>query len=120
MANGIPILGTVTKKCKVERVNNKTFKIILVQGLNRQIRRMCEYLGYEVKKLIRVRIMNVTLANLKLGEWRELSNNEMLKINTLVADSSKTEEASNQVSKNKKREGFTNKTKQKWGRRRSS
>ena len=120
MANGIPILGTVTKKCKVERINNRTFKIILIQGLNRQIRRMCEYLGYEVKKLIRVRIMNVTLGNLKVGEWRELSNKEMLIINTLVAGSSKTEEASNLVPKNQKGVGVTKKTKQKWGRRRSS
>ena len=120
MANGIPILGTVTKKCKVERINNRTFKIILIQGLNRQIRRMCEYLGYEVKKLIRVRIMNVTLGNLKVGEWRELSNKEMLIINKLVAGSSKTEEASNMVSKNQKGVGFTKKTKQKWGRRRCS
>lgn len=90
MRNGIPILGTVTKKCKVERVNDTTFKITLVQGLNRQIRRMCEYLDYEVKKLKRTRIMNVTLGNLKVGEWRELSSKEMDEINRLVAGSSKT------------------------------
>ena len=94
MSNGIPILGTVTKKCKVERINDTTFKIILVQGLNRQIRRMCEYLGYEVKKLKRTRIMNVSLYNLKIGEWRELTSKEMEEINRLVATSSKTEEAS--------------------------
>ncbi len=94
MRNGIPILGTVTKKCKVERINDTTFKIILVQGLNRQIRRMCEYLGYEVKKLKRTRIMNVTLGNLKVGAWRELTTKEMDEINTLVSSSSKTEEAS--------------------------
>ena len=92
MSNGIPILGTVTKKCKVERVNDNVFKITLVQGLNRQIRRMCEYLGYEVKKLKRTRIMNVTLGNLKVGEWRELSSKEMDEINKLVAGSSKTYE----------------------------
>ncbi|WP_428742789.1 23S rRNA pseudouridine(2604) synthase RluF [Tenacibaculum sp.] len=94
MSNGIPILGTMTKKCKVERINNITFKITLVQGLNRQIRRMCEYLGYEVIKLKRTRIMNVTLGNLKVGEWRELTSKEMDEINKLVASSSKTEEAS--------------------------
>lgn len=94
MSNGIPILGTVTKKCDVERINDTTFKIVLVQGLNRQIRRMCEYLGYEVKKLKRTRIMNVTLGKLKVGEWRELTSKEMDEINKLVASSSKTEEAS--------------------------
>ncbi|TDQ29834.1 23S rRNA pseudouridine(2604) synthase RluF [Tenacibaculum caenipelagi] len=94
MSSGIPILGTMTKKCKVERINNITFKITLVQGLNRQIRRMCEYLGYEVTKLKRTRIMNVTLGNLKVGEWRELTSKEMDEINKLVASSSKTEEAS--------------------------
>lgn len=94
MSNGIPILGTVTKKCKVEKITNTKFKIILVQGLNRQIRRMCEYLGYEVKTLKRTRIMNVTLGKLKVGEWRELTPEEMNKINHLVASSVKTEEAS--------------------------
>ncbi len=94
MSNGIPILGTVTKKCKVTQINDKTFKIILVQGLNRQIRRMCEYLGYNVTKLKRTRIMNVNLANLKIGEWRELTSQEMNEINRLVSSSSKTEEAS--------------------------
>lgn len=94
MSNGIPILGTVTKKCKLEMINTNTFKIILTQGLNRQIRRMCEYLGYEVTKLKRTRIMNVELGNLKTGEWRELSNIEMDKINALVKSSSKTEEVS--------------------------
>ncbi|MCL4157245.1 UNVERIFIED_CONTAM: hypothetical protein GTU68_012233, partial [Idotea baltica] len=94
MSNGIPILGTVTKKCKVEKISEKVFKIILVQGLNRQIRRMCEYLDYEVTKLKRVRIMNVELGNLKAGEWRELTDEEMNVINNMIADSSKTEEAS--------------------------
>ncbi|WP_408030710.1 23S rRNA pseudouridine(2604) synthase RluF [Tenacibaculum xiamenense] len=102
MSNGVPILGTVTKKCKVERINNKTFRIVLVQGLNRQIRRMCEYLGFEVKKLKRTRIMNVTIGNLKTGEWRELSKSEMEQINRLVSKSSKTEEASLNTSKKKK------------------
>ncbi|WP_038005244.1 23S rRNA pseudouridine(2604) synthase RluF [Tenacibaculum sp. 47A_GOM-205m] len=98
MSNGIPILGTVTKKCKVERVNDTTFKIILVQGLNRQIRRMCEYLGYNVTKLKRTRIMNVTLGNLKVGEWRELTSKEMDEINILVAGSSKTYETTEKKS----------------------
>jgi len=94
MGNGIPILGTVTHKCKIEKISDKVFKIILTQGLNRQIRRMCEYLGYKVTKLKRTRIMNVELGNLKTGEWRELSSEEMKKINSLVKNSSKTEEAS--------------------------
>lgn len=106
MSNGIPILGTVTKKCKVAQINTNTFKIILVQGLNRQIRRMCEFLGYEVTKLQRTRIMNVTLGNLKPGDWRELTSHEMDEINRLVASSVKTEEASiseeKPVKKNKK------------------
>lgn len=94
MSNGIPILGTITKKCKVEKIGKRTFRIILVQGLNRQIRRMCKYLGYEVKKLKRVRIMNVTLSNLKVGEWRELTPYEIKTINKLVSPSVKTEEGS--------------------------
>lgn len=94
MSNGVPILGTVTKKCKVEKISNNVFKIVLVQGLNRQIRRMCAHLGYEVTKLKRVRIMNVSLGNLKTGDWRELTNDEMAQINKMIAHSSKTEEAS--------------------------
>lgn len=99
MSNGIPILGTVTKKCKVEKISEKVFKIILVQGLNRQIRRMCEYLDYEVTKLKRTRIMNVHLGNLKPGDWRELTLEELKEINKMIATSSKTEEAS--ISKEK-------------------
>ena len=94
MSNGIPILGTVTKKCKVTKIDDFTFKIILTQGLNRQIRRMCEYLGYQVTKLKRTRIMNVDLGNLKIGEWRDITKNELELINKMVANSSKTEEAS--------------------------
>lgn len=101
MGNGIPILGTVTQKCKVEKLSNYVFKIILTQGLNRQIRRMCEYLGYEVTKLKRSRIMNVSLANLSYGDWRELTKNEIDTINKLIASSSKTEEASKDKSKKK-------------------
>ncbi|WP_299055923.1 23S rRNA pseudouridine(2604) synthase RluF [uncultured Polaribacter sp.] len=94
MSNGIPILGTVTKKCRVEKVSDKIFKIILTQGLNRQIRRMCEYLDYEVTKLKRTRIMNVELGYLQTGDWRELTDEEMKEINAMISTSSKTEEAS--------------------------
>ena len=94
MSAGIPILGTVTQKCKVEKISEKTFKIILTQGLNRQIRRMCEYLDYEVIKLKRTRIMNVALGNLGIGDWRELTEIEMNAIQVMIADSSKTAEAS--------------------------
>jgi len=76
MSNGIPILGTVTKKCKVEKVSNFVFRIILTQGLNRQIRRMCEHLDFRVTSLKRVRIMNIQLDNLRQGEWRDLSLKE--------------------------------------------
>lgn len=103
MSNGIPILGTVTQKCKVEKVSDKVFKIILTQGLNRQIRRMCEYLDYEVTKLVRTRIMNIALNTLKTGDWRELTTEEMKEINTMIASSSKTEEASVVVQKPKKK-----------------
>jgi 23S rRNA pseudouridine2604 synthase len=94
MANGIPILDTVTKKCKVMQTGAQQFTIILTQGLNRQIRRMCEYLGYEVVTLKRVRIMNVTLKGLKVGQWRHLSDAEMAVINDSIADSGKTQEHS--------------------------
>jgi 23S rRNA pseudouridine2604 synthase len=101
MSNGIPILGTVTKKCSVEKINNNTFKIVLTQGLNRQIRRMCEYLNYNVTKLKRTRIMNVNLGKLKVGQWRELSSEELNQINIMIATSSKTEEASKDIRKKK-------------------
>ncbi|WP_348747452.1 23S rRNA pseudouridine(2604) synthase RluF [Tenacibaculum sp. 190524A02b] len=120
MSNGIPILGTVTKKCKVEKINNTTFKIVLVQGLNRQIRRMCEYLGFEVTKLKRTRIMNVSLKKLKVGEWRELTSDEITTINKLVSFSSKTEEASNLNDKKKELKTKNNKgnLKSRFGRKR--
>ena len=76
MGNGIPILGTITKKCTVEKLNDFTFKIVLTQGLNRQIRRMCEYLNYRVTKLKRVRIMNIEL-DIPNGQHRELTVNEL-------------------------------------------
>jgi len=97
MASGVPILGTVTQPCRVRQLGPKSFNIILTQGMNRQIRRMTEYLGYEVVRLKRTRIMNITLADLKLGQWRPLNKKEMALINQLVADSVATEEASTQA-----------------------
>ena len=94
MSEGVPILDTVTKKCRVERVGDFTFRIILTQGLNRQIRRMCSYLGYEVTRLQRVRIMNIKLDDLKVGEYRYFTARETEEINRLVANSDKTMEAS--------------------------
>ena len=89
MSNGVPILGTITKKCKVEMLSKFKFRIVLTQGLNRQIRRMCEYLDYRVTKLKRVRIMNILL-DLPVGQWRDLTEKELKEINQLVSDSSKT------------------------------
>lgn len=77
MRDGVPILGTVTRKCKVERESEKTFRITLTQGLNRQIRRMCNYLGYEVIKLKRIRIMNIELGDLPVGSYREATKEEL-------------------------------------------
>jgi 23S rRNA pseudouridine2604 synthase len=90
MSRGVPILGTITKPCIVRVKSRFVFTIILTQGLNRQIRRMCEYLGYEVIKLKRSRIMNVELGKLKPGQWRDLTANEMADINQAVQGSSKT------------------------------
>jgi 23S rRNA pseudouridine2604 synthase len=89
MGNGIPILDTITNKCDVRQVSTYKFNIILTQGLNRQIRRMCDYLGYKVTKLKRIRIMNIILDQ-QIGKWRDLSKKEMDEVNRLVADSSKT------------------------------
>lgn len=87
MSSGIPILDTVTKRCKVERLSRFEFRIVLVQGLNRQIRRMCEYLGYEVVALKRIRIMNLELGDLPVGSWRDLTPNELRTLRESVADS---------------------------------
>ena len=87
MRNGIPILDTVTKKCKVERISRNKFKIVLVQGLNRQIRRMCEYLSYDVIALRRDRIMNITLGKLPVGEWRDLTMEELEGLKSSLKDS---------------------------------
>lgn len=90
MSNGIPILDTITKKCRVEKISRYVFRIILVQGLNRQIRRMCEFLNYEVTALKRIRIMNIELNHLPVGQWRELTAEELDQINYLTNHSSKT------------------------------
>jgi 23S rRNA pseudouridine2604 synthase len=94
MSSGIPILDTVTKKCRVTKIDDCTFNIILTQGLNRQIRRMCAYLGYEVTSLKRTRIMNISLDNLKTGEFRNFTKEEFAELSGLIKDSIKTEEAS--------------------------
>jgi 23S rRNA pseudouridine2604 synthase len=88
MSSGVPILGTVTRPCRVEKVSKSVFRIILVQGLNRQIRRMCEFFGFEVKKLERVRIMNVSLKGLPVGQWRDLGRAELKTLFDLIRDSS--------------------------------
>jgi 23S rRNA pseudouridine2604 synthase len=93
MSNGIPVLDTITRKCKVEKISSTTFKIILTQGLNRQIRRMCEYLGYEVIALKRIRIINISL-DIPVGRYRDLTDAEIKELNELIKPSSKTEEAS--------------------------
>lgn len=93
MGNGIPILDTVTKRCKVEQVSKYVFRIILTQGLNRQIRRMCEHLDYDVTALKRTRIINISL-DVPLGRYRDLTEAEITELNTLIEPSSKTEEAS--------------------------
>ena len=88
MASGVPILDTVTRTCQVEPVDEMTFRIVLTQGLNRQIRRMCEALGYRVIALKRVRIMNIKLGDLKEGAWRRVEGKERETLNQLLASSS--------------------------------
>ncbi|MBN2865272.1 MAG: 23S rRNA pseudouridine(2604) synthase RluF [Thiotrichales bacterium] len=105
MASGVPILGTITEPCKVKEKSATVFSIILTQGLNRQIRRMCDYLGYDVVKLKRTRIMNVELGNLRPGEWRNLTKGEMDKINQAVSNSKKT--ASKSTKKHPKAQNWT-------------
>lgn len=89
MGNGVPILGTVTQKCQVERIGKSVFRITLTQGLNRQIRRMCEYLGYRVVTLKRVRIMNIQLGDLRVGQWRDLTDAELRVLRQNLEDSGK-------------------------------
>jgi 23S rRNA pseudouridine2604 synthase len=92
MANGVPILGVTTKKCKVVQESANTFRIILIQGLNRQIRRMCEHFGYDVIKLERVRIMNIDLKGLPVGDWRDLTEREIKVIYSMLEESSGVDE----------------------------
>ena len=96
MQSGVPILGKVTKRCKIQKESTFVFTITLVQGLNRQIRRMCEYFGYEVTQLIRTRIMNVPLKGLALGDWRDLTAKE---IDTIIALTEKSEAVPDKKSK---------------------
>jgi pseudouridine synthase len=103
MSGGIPILGTMTKPCRVSVLGRTAFKITLTQGLNRQIRRMCEYLGYEVVQLARVRIMNVSLGKLKPGQWRNLSPQEIEELNAAI-DHSHSEPTGRQASPKKQSE----------------
>ena len=93
MGSGVPILDTVTRKCRVEKITSFTFKIILTQGLNRQIRRMCSFLDYEVVELKRTRILNISL-DLPQGQYRDLEEGELAELQLLIAESSKTEDAS--------------------------
>jgi len=90
MSEGVPIMGVNTRKCKVTREAANVFRIVLRQGLNRQIRRMCEHFGYEVTRLERIRIMNLKLGNLRSGEWRDLTPAELEELNSMLKDSSKT------------------------------
>ena len=90
MSKGVPMDGTKTLPCRIYKMGNHVFKIILQQGLNRQIRKMCDYFGYSVESLKRVRIMDVSLDKLAIGKWRHLSEAEVTRIFELVKDSSKT------------------------------
>ncbi len=101
MSSGVPVLGEKTKPCVVQTMGGKRFRIILTQGLNRQIRRMCEHLGYDVISLKRIRIMNISLSSIPLGKWRNLSYTEVEALNNALADSIKTEEASRNKPKRK-------------------
>jgi 23S rRNA pseudouridine2604 synthase len=109
MSSGVPILGTVTKPCEVEKVSKCVFRITLVQGLNRQIRRMCEFFEFEVTKLERVRIMNISLKGLPVGQWRDLDANELDGLFGMIRNSSseatpgKTSEARKPASKRPKK-----------------
>lgn len=90
MGSGVEILGTVTKECLVERQGKFMFKINLTEGMNRQIRRMTEALGYKVVKLERIRIMNINISKLRMGQWRDLTSRELIKLNELISESAKT------------------------------
>jgi len=110
MANGVPMLGVMTKKCKIELVTPTTFRIILIQGLNRQIRRMCEHFGYEVIKLERIRIMNIGLKGLPIGDWRDLTESEMKTMYSMLEKSS-AEDKKKTASKPNAKKSTSNKAK---------
>lgn len=93
MSEGVKILNTITKPCKIKKEGKYVFNIILTQGLNRQIRRMCSFFGYNVISLKRIRIMNINLASLKVGQWRYLTKEELEKLDSLISHSIKTKEA---------------------------
>ncbi len=101
MAGGVPLLATKTKKCKVQKETPFIFRITLIQGLNRQIRRMCSYFGYEVVKLERVRIMNITLKGLPLGDWRDFTEEEVKDLMKMLERSSSTPRKERSFSKNR-------------------
>lgn len=90
MSEGVPILDTITRKCKIEKIGRNSFRIIITQGLNRQIRRMCEFFGYNVTKLERIRIMNISLGKLKQGTYRNVTVRELDKLEEMIKDSSNT------------------------------
>lgn len=87
MAKGVPILDTITRECKIDQVGRNSFRIVITQGLNRQIRRMCEYFGYKVTKLERIRIMNISLGNLKMGKYRNVTVEELNELERLIKNS---------------------------------
>lgn len=111
MSQGVPILDRVTRKCSIEKINTYTFKISLIQGLNRQIRRMCEYFGYEVIKLERIQIMNIKLDKLGQGNWRDLTVQELAELFDMLEKSDKAEKsaAAKQAEKPAKKTGVPNK-----------
>lgn len=112
MASGVPILNTITKPCKVTIIGKNAFRIVLTQGLNRQIRRMCSHFGYTVTTLTRTRIMHIELANLRLGHWRKLNRDELQKLGDAVAQSSSesTKSGKSHKPKNSSRSGKPSKT----------
>ena len=110
LAGGVPILGKMTKKCPVTKVAPTVFNITLVQGLNRQIRRMCEHFGYEVVKLERTRIMNVTLKGIPVGDWRDLTEKELSVLMKSIEDSSSQDSTSSKKSRNAPRKKTSNNT----------
>jgi len=101
MINGVPMLGVMTKKCKIIQEAPAIFRITLIQGLNRQIRRMCEHFGYDVIKLERVRVMNIQLKGLPLGDWRDLTPEELKTVYSLAADSTSENKKKTTVNKPK-------------------